>query len=347
VGTRSNAIKGTLVFACLISCAFYLRAGPPSLGADSRQSTGSQQNYKPGDYLGSDTCQACHPDQFTNFSRTVHGKLEGMSTWKDWHAGCESCHGPGNEHVANGGDKTKIRTFKNLTPEQISDVCLNCHEGAAEHNNDRRGMHGRNNVSCIACHTPHGELQVPKIEAPPPSSQRYLSSTPVNRANVTPLHLLTVAEPKLCQNCHSEQKAQFSQPYHHRVPEGGMKCSDCHNPHGGFQLKQTRLSVGPDAVCLKCHTDKQGPFVFEHAPKKLEGCVICHLPHGSNNPRLLRRDRVAQLCLECHSSIGTLSAGFGAGNTPSFHNLATVKFQNCTTCHVMIHGSNANQFFFR
>src|SRR5215831_4668518 len=221
---------------------------------------------KSSDYVGSDLCEACHQDQAANFSRTIHAKLAGLPGWKGTPVGCESCHGPGKDHVENGGDKTKIRTFKNLTPEQISDVCLKCHEGSEEHNNYRRGMHGRNNVTCIACHTPHGELQVPKIEAPPPSSQRYLSSIPPDRANVTPLHLLTVAEPKLCQNCHSEQKAQFSQPYHHRVPEGGMKCSDCHNPHGGFQLKQVRLATGVDAVCVKCHIDKQGPFVFEHAP---------------------------------------------------------------------------------
>jgi hypothetical protein len=26
-----------------------------------------------------------------------------------------------------------------------------------------------------------------------------------------------------------------------------IKCSDCHNPHGGFELKQARLATGADA----------------------------------------------------------------------------------------------------
>jgi hypothetical protein len=41
-------------------------------------------------------------------------------------------------------------------------------------------------------------------------------------------------------------------------------------------------------LCYKCHADKQGPFVFEHAPLKVEGCTACHDPHGSANPKLLK-----------------------------------------------------------
>ena len=100
-----------------------------------------------------------------------------------------------------------------------------------------------------------------------------------------------MSEPQLCLSCHSEVKHQFNCPFHHKVLEGAMKCSDCHNPHGGFELKQTRLATGADAACIKCHADKQGPFVYEHAPVKTEGCVACHTPHGSSNPRLLNTAR--------------------------------------------------------
>lgn len=75
--------------------------------------------------------------------------------------------------------------------------------------------------------------------------------------------LLKMSEPQLCLGCHSEVKRQFNLPFHHKVLEGAMKCSDCHDPHGGFELKQTRLATGADAACIKCHADKQGPFVFE------------------------------------------------------------------------------------
>ena len=237
--TPLNSIKAVLVCSWLLTGGLCLSAGlPPKSDASESQnpSASPTANSKPSDYVGSDTCQACHADQYANFSRTIHAKLAGLASWKGTPVGCESCHGPGKAHVENGGDKTKIRTFTNLTPGQISDVCLKCHEREQERNNYRRGDHGRNNVACIACHSPHAELKIPQLTAPAPSSQRYLSSVPPDRSTVTPDHLLLATEPRLCQNCHNETKAQFSQPYHHRVPEGGMKCSDCQD------RKSTRLN---------------------------------------------------------------------------------------------------------
>ncbi len=124
-----------------------------------------------------------------------------------------------------------------------------------------------------------------------------------------------------------------------------MKCSDCHNPHGGFELKQTRRATGADAPCIRCHADKQGPFTYEHFPVKNEGCTACHIPHGSANPRLLKYASVNQLCLTCHSKSIT-APEVGAVEPPSFHNQAG-QYANCTACHVKIHGSRTSPVFFR
>ena len=88
----------------------------------------------------------------------------------------------------------------------------------------------------------------------------------------------------------STAKADFAKPYHHRVDEGLIQCSDCHNVHGTTTLRQVRSMPSGDAICVKCHADKQGPFVFEHVPVKTEGCSSCHTPHGSTNPRYLARE---------------------------------------------------------
>jgi len=268
-------------------------------------------------YAGSETCKDCHESQFVAFSKTAHGKLS-KAGWAEEKQGCESCHGPGKAHAEAGGDKSLIKSVESLSPKQASETCLKCHAGKEDHNNYRRGAHWRNDVGCNDCHSPHGE-------------------------NTSPVKMLVRDEPKLCMECHTETRSHFQMPFRHRVLEGFIDCSDCHNPHGGFEQKQTRLTAGADATCLKCHGDKRGPFVYEHAPIKVEGCAICHTPHGSTNPKLLKRNEVAQLCLECHSNTGEI----GAPNTPSFHNLATPRFQNCTICHVKIHGSNTHPFFFR
>jgi predicted CXXCH cytochrome family protein len=289
-------------------------------------------------YVGSEACKDCHEDQFKAFSHTTHSRLSTSNTWKGKVTGCESCHGPGKAHLEEG-DPKKIISFKVKSSKETSETCLGCHAGKEEHNNFRRGEHWRNDVGCTDCHTSHSAI----ASGGNPGSNTLLSEAERRNRDLLAANMLRGSEPQLCISCHTETKAQFSRPFHHKVLEGQMKCSDCHNPHGGFELKQARLSTGADAGCLKCHTDKQGPFVFEHAPLKIEGCSSCHTPHGSPNAKLLTRARTRQLCLECHSNAHEI----GAPDTPNFHNQATLRYQNCTTCHVKIHGSHVDRFFFR
>ncbi len=296
-------------------------------------------NGNPDDYVGSETCKACHEDQFKNFAGTKHAKLKDVPSWKDKVQGCESCHGPGSAHVEGGGDKTKIITFKGKNSKTISETCLSCHSGKESHNNFRRGEHWRNDVGCTDCHSPHSA----PFDREKSGSAAFIAGVSRENPNRASTLRLKDSEPQLCMSCHSETKSQFTKPFHHKVLEGAMKCSDCHNPHGGFETKQTKLAVGGDVACIKCHGDKQGPFVFEHAPLKTEGCVACHTPHGSSNPKMLNRSSVRQLCMECHSQISDTEAP----TLPSLHNQANVRYQNCTVCHAAIHGSNSSNRLFR
>jgi DmsE family decaheme c-type cytochrome len=311
-----KALKAVLICGWLIGGLLWAASSTLSKPTGPDDTKPAAVANKPEDYVGSETCKTCHDGQFNSFFKTAHSKtLDYASVEKQ---GCEACHGPGKAHVEAGGDKTLIRTFESESAKKVSETCLQCHAGKEEHNNYRRGEHWRNDIGCIDCHAPHS-------------------------TDASPLKMLAKVEQKLCLQCHNEMRGQFAKPFHHRVLEGAMKCSDCHNPHGGFEQKQVRAATGNAAACVKCHTDKQGPFVFEHAPLQVEGCTICHTPHGSTNAKLLKRNNIPQLCIECHSDIG----GIGAPNTPSFHNLATARFQNCTTCHAKIHGSNTDHLYFR
>jgi DmsE family decaheme c-type cytochrome len=276
----------------------------------------SAQDKKPAEaasqYAGSEACKTCHEDIYKKgFEATPHFK----TTLKDGH-GCESCHGPGAEHVAGGGDKSKIFTFKGATREQISQRCLACHQYGEEHANFDRSQHKINDVTCTECHSPHHAK--------------------------SPEFLLVEKQPELCFSCHTETKQDFARPFRHRVEQGLIQCTDCHNQHGGFLTKQLRSTAAQDQVCFKCHADKAGPFAFEHEPVRTEGCVACHTPHGSTNPRMLKRSQINLLCLECH----TLTVDSPVPAAPSFHNQAQ-KYQACTMCHVMIHGSNFDKDFFK
>jgi predicted CXXCH cytochrome family protein len=335
-----KAIKLALVSLWIASGLIWAVSDSLSKPAQQDKAQMNPETRRPTqDFVGAETCKGCHEEAFNSFSRTMHANLKELNNWKDRVHGCESCHGPGRAHVEAGGDKSLIRTFENESPKQISDNCLYCHSGREEHNNFRRGEHWRNDVGCIDCHDAHPPAPAP-TEA---NSITFISESQKTGPGLSSLRMLKMSEPQLCLECHQELKSAFSMPFRHRVLEGAIRCSDCHNPHGGFELKQTRLAVGADAPCIKCHTHLQGPFVFEHAPLRTEGCAICHDPHGSSNPRMLRRSEVFQLCIECHSDAHQI----GAPNTPSFHNLATARFRNCTTCHVKIHGSHIDPVFFR
>jgi DmsE family decaheme c-type cytochrome len=270
-------------------------------------------------YVGADVCKGCHEELFNKLQLTPHSNLlkEGKKVGAvEWH-GCESCHGPGSAHVEGGGDVTKIISFKNLSVQDASARCLTCHSLGAEHANFVRSSHATNGIGCLNCHSPHHAK--------------------------TERSLLIEQTPLLCYQCHTEQRAEFSRPYRHRVNEKLITCNDCHNAHGTMLPRQLRTSWSQDQVCFQCHNDTKGPFVFEHLPVKTEGCTICHMPHGSTNPRLLRVSQINLLCLQCH----TLSMS----NVPSqppigpAHNQAQ-KYQACTTCHVYVHGSNTSEVFF-
>ncbi|MFY9561897.1 MAG: DmsE family decaheme c-type cytochrome [Terriglobales bacterium] len=279
-----------------------------------------QPSTDPSQYVGAEVCKTCHEDMpskgfYKNFEDSRHF-VTTLDTKKgpEWH-GCEACHGPGKEHVEGGGDKSKIFTFKNASAKEISARCLSCHTYGEEHSNFARSVHLQNNVSCIDCHSPHHAKE----------SQ----------------FLMKEKAPTLCYGCHQEVSQQFNRPFRHRVNEGLVQCNDCHNPHGGFLTRQLRATSTQDTGCFKCHSDKAGPFVYEHPAVKVEGCVSCHTPHGSSNPRLLKRAHVNLLCLDCHA----FSADEGAPAIPTFHNQAQ-KYQACTMCHVAIHGSNSSHVFF-
>jgi predicted CXXCH cytochrome family protein len=296
-------------------------------------------SYTPGDYVGSDACKDCHEDQFKAYSHTSHARLSTMGSWKGKATGCESCHGPGKDHIAEG-DPTKIISFKNKSPKETAETCLSCHAGKEERNNFRRGEHWRNDVGCTDCHSPH--LTTPGAKNMP-GSNVLVSPVNAEKPGFATVRMLRKSDPQLCMGCHSEVKPQFSAPFHHKVLEGAIRCSDCHNPHGGFEVKQTRLATGGDAPCIKCHADKQGPFTYEHAPVKTEGCTACHTPHGSSNPRLLKFSAVAQLCLTCHS----VDHGVGAIEPQGPQHNQNAQYANCTACHVKIHGSRSSPVFFR
>ncbi len=320
------------------------------------------------EYVGSDVCAMCHSDVVKKWSFATHRRT--LFNKEPSRRGCEACHGPGGAHVAGGGDKSKIVRPQLLKPEDASQICLKCHT-QEEVTLWPTSQHARSKMSCIKCHDPHsvgqksmladiegGKLQVEGLTraikdaelaantvAPGTSEKEALIKKFEDlkaekkkieeslKGQETIYHRTT--EPYVCFNCHKRQEVQSKMPSHHPMTEEKVKCSSCHNPHGGPNGMLREETV--NETCYKCHAEKEGPFTFEHPPVS-EDCSICHTPHGSTQDNLLIQNQPF-LCLKCHVGPHSRSSALGSPVSASRY------FARCTGCHNQIHGSDDRPSF--
>jgi DmsE family decaheme c-type cytochrome len=271
------------------------------------------------DYVGNAACTAkCHAhDALTrDFRLSIHGEQVAAGTNAPL-VNCESCHGPGSLAVANivdgACDSSTFIDIKNIPAGARSLICLKCHSGQSLPilSGWAGGRHAAAEVSCPDCHQLHRGPQQ-KVE------RREVAD--------------------LCFRCHEDTRVAFSLPSHHPVREGIVSCVDCHNPHGTGN-DANLLSSPVRTVCARCHAEKTGPFVYEHADHDID-CQTCHQPHGSTNTRLLAYAQPF-LCLQCHQGHNTARRPALQTGSPE---AKAVFFGECTRCHTRIHGSDLPGF---
>jgi len=207
-----------------------------------------------------------------------------------------------------------------------SETCAECHEEinqdfktATHAHLQAKGPHAMN-VGCESCHGP-GSLHKETGGAP------HTILNPNKSADI-------------CFQCHLEMRAKFHLPSHHQVVEGKMSCSDCHDPHKGQAVPGgARSLLAENEQCYKCHAAQRGPFVFEHEASR-EGCAICHDPHGTVNPRLLK-ERNSTLCLKCHFQQQAAGGAVFIGGRDHTAFLGRGTCWNAG-CHEAVHGSHVN-----
>jgi predicted CXXCH cytochrome family protein len=301
------------------------------------------------EFAGSDQCQSCHKEEAVQYAKTSHGKI--TFPGKPYVQGCESCHGPGKAHAdsiqaAHGDDAATAQALIDhpifsfqATPTENAARCLTCHTSSKQQEYFEHSEHAAHGVSCNQCHAAHLVDEVKDLSK---GDLHYAQANFFQLPSLTDqtrwlrTSLLKQSEPALCFGCHQTIQAKFALPEHHRVPEGLMKCSDCHNPHGTQNMAS--LNRLGSETCVQCHVEKRGPFVYEHPAAKVEGCVSCHEPHGSSNRMLLVRREGRQLCLQCHT-------GYHAQAQVPHSRLGFQTSGECIRCHVTVHGSNLNVDF--
>ena len=242
-----------------------------------------------------ETCADCHEDLAKAFMLKPHAVSNS----------CTDCHGDAEKHLEEGGGPTIFAFKPTDIPKEKSNKCLSCHKRS----NSRylASPHGKASMDCTTCHVMHSEKTKPS--------------------------LLKTSATKNCAMCHEDVFSLFQLNERHRLQEGILSCTTCHNPHEPA-IKE-RLGGFKHESCLKCHTDKGGPYLYEHLSSRIEGCTACHEVHGTPNRHMLTHQSTSDLCFSCHAG------------APSWHSRFDSTTTNCTVCHSTIHGSNLSKIFLK
>jgi predicted CXXCH cytochrome family protein len=193
------------------------------------------KTWKPAQAVdGSTQCIGCH----------VTGYNADTKAYTNLGVGCESCHGPGSEHVASPKTVTPVKP-KNLTPALSAMICGSCHSVGKDPTGKyafpvgyRPGddltkffvdakptMPGRNqqysdwitskhakaNVTCETCHNPHNE----DLNADDTSKYPHQLRKPINDQ---------------CLGCHAAKVKDLAT--HAPNAPAGATCATCHMPDG-------------------------------------------------------------------------------------------------------------------
>jgi DmsE family decaheme c-type cytochrome len=259
-------------------------------------------------------CLDCHDDRAAALALSPHHVEVELAEGMEALVTCTDCHSGDARHYEEDPEEFPMTRPDAVGAVMEAELCSSCHQNSHQQNMREGNVHFDSDVSCSSCHRIHGAKEPGLLQSP---------------------------EVAMCLSCHPGVEGQFAQSYRHPVPEGIMKCSECHLIH---DETATELSWnGANAACVRCHMEFEGPFPYEHEATldfatEEGGCLNCHAPHGSHEPRMLTQPYQPphfQLCTQCHmvpplhnqnSQHGSMWAGIA-----------------CNECHADIHGSYTNR----
>jgi hypothetical protein len=242
-------------------------------------------DYSPGEAKKYD-CTKCHNTGSSYDSN--QDNLAGIEgSWEYRGIQCEACHGPGSEHVAQGGGEgVAINVNTNAS------MCGLCHRRGGE--DDKIPASGNfvqhheqyldflasgkmSALDCVTCHDPHMPVHV------------GATNTKEGKGIIMQ-----------CAQCHQSEEAKYAGTV---MQMEGVTCVDCHMPkaaksaiavseyEGDVRSHVFRMNLAADAeyiytdpaddkqyanpymtleyVCLPCHADEDKAWAAENAPNAM------------------------------------------------------------------------------
>jgi predicted CXXCH cytochrome family protein len=227
-------------------------------------------------------CAGCHLTGFQlggSQAAGFHGRAiaepqgdydyDGDGRLDEINSGCESCHGPGSEHVENPVRGLRIVSPSLLTPERELLLCASCHSRP-------EGLGG---VASEAPLSVEGRMPRPGLR----------------RGEFATLH--TARVDGAASDFHAsgdsrsshQQYGDFLGSAMHRNGNVLMTCSSCHDAHGSDAHDKLLLQAADDnTACTSCHSDAEFLEVRPHLSEQvgyahsavedaLLLCTTCHM----------------------------------------------------------------------
>jgi predicted CXXCH cytochrome family protein len=233
------------------------------------------------------TCDGCHSVNYDVKTKQV----------TEWNVGCEKCHGPGRDHVANPGRATIFNPARADTVP-ANDTCIQCHSQGQPRSN--------------------------------PTEGRYYDWPVGFRVGLDLSDFWRLEEPELGKTTFThfadgtahKNRMQGNDFVTSVMYRRGVTCFSCHDVHG--TNNPADLVRPTSTVCLPCHgpASPNGPHtntIEQHTHHKAGStgneCVGCHMPKIAQTiadvnvrshtfrfvpPSASERLKVPNACTTCH-----------------------------------------------
>ncbi|MCB0794195.1 MAG: tetratricopeptide repeat protein [Flavobacteriales bacterium] len=261
-------------------------------------------------------CATCHStDLQRNYDVTADSY---RTTWSHINVSCESCHGPGSEHVAfmsRSEDDKAGRAYpvwrsplSGSSKEAVVSTCMPCHSRRAELFPDARASlepldHFMPALPDDELYFPDGQIKE-EVYVYGSFLQSVMHKRGVTCTNCHDPHngQLLFEGNALCMQCHEPELNTSSHTFH-AEGSSGPSCVNCHMPartymgnderhDHGFRVPRPDLSVrfGVPNTCNQCHSDRTAQWASDHVDRWY-GSERKHRPVDDLLPGSLRNDR--------------------------------------------------------
>ena len=235
--------------------------------------------------VGDNVCLTCHNGQLahdvSDFSGSVHGNFG---------VGCEDCHGPGLNHVRNGGRYGLfIENPAGAGFAESYDACARCHAATIAQFESSVHFSGQS-ANCFDCHNIHKN---------PPYNAEFIDNT-------------------MCLNCHAELGFATIEaldlhigPFHRADPTGtGLgRCTLCHMVPLTLDMQEFALHGHSFHPVPPIETlEAAGRGVDPLSPNTCAGIAGCHDANvpGSGFPRDINNLDLMEALQNAYTLVGGL-----------------------------------------